>query len=74
MDAATLRRIEADRPWLVAQALLTGATPEQVLGVLGWELDELRYAIGRWVPKLRKQGQLTDRQSAALLATISGSR
>lgn len=72
MDAATLRRIEANRPWLVAQALLTGAPPEQVLDVLGWELDELRFAIGRWAPKLRKQGQLTDGQSAALLATVSG--
>jgi hypothetical protein len=35
MGATALRRIEADRPWLVTQALLTGATPEQVLRVLG---------------------------------------
>jgi hypothetical protein len=74
MGAATLRRIEADRPRLVAQALLTGATLEQVVEVLGWEPDELRFAIGRWVPKLLKQGHLTQEQGAALLATVSGSR
>jgi hypothetical protein len=74
MGVAAVRRFEADRPWLVAQALLTGATPQQVVDVLGWELDELRFAIGRWVPRLRKQGQLTEGQGAALLATVSGGR
>jgi hypothetical protein len=49
-----LRRIEAQRPWLVAQVLLTGATPQQVVSVLGWELDELRFAIGRWASTLCK--------------------
>jgi hypothetical protein len=68
--AAALRRFEADRPWLVAQALLTGATPEQVVAVLGWELADLRFAIGRWEANLRKRGQLADWQGAALLAVV----
>jgi len=72
MGAAALRRFAAQRPWLVAQTRLTGATPRQVVAVLGWEPDELRFAIGGWVPELRKQGQLTDGQGAALLARVSG--
>jgi hypothetical protein len=63
-------RFEADRPWLVAQALLTGAIPEQVVAVLGWELSDLRFAIGRWEANLRKQGQLADWQGEALLAVV----
>jgi len=69
-QAAAVRRFETDRPWLVAQALLTEASPRQVVEVLGWEPDDLRFAIGRWVPNLRKQGQRTDGQGAALLATV----
>jgi len=74
VDAETLRRIEGQRPWLVARALLTGATPQQVVAVLGWELDELRFAIGRWASTLRDQGQLTQEQAAALQARVHGSR
>ena len=74
VDAQTLRRIDAQRPWLVARALLTGATPQQVLAALGWELDELRFAIGRWAPTLRDQGQLTQEQAAAVQARVHGSR
>ena len=74
VDAETLRRIEAQRPWLVAQALLTGATPQQVVAVLGWELTELRFAIGRWAPSLRDQGQLTEVQAAAVQARVHGGR
>jgi len=70
MGAAAVRQFEADRPGLVAQALLTGATPEQVVEVLGWELAELRFAIGRWEANLRKQGQLADWQGEALLAVV----
>jgi len=69
-----VRRVEANRPFVVAQALLTGATPGQVVEVLGWELDELRFAIGRWVPNLHKQGQLTEGQGAALLTTVHENR
>jgi hypothetical protein len=72
VDAAALRRVEARRPWLVVQALLNGTPPRQVVAVLGWELDELRFAVRRWVPNLRNQGQLTEGQGAALLATVHG--
>jgi len=72
VDAAALRRVEARRPWLVVQALLNGATLRQVAAVLGWDLDELRFAVRRWVPNLRNQGQLTEEQGAALLATVHG--
>jgi hypothetical protein len=68
--AAAVRRFEAERPGLVVQALLTGVTPEQVVEVLGWELSDLRFAIGRWEANLRKQGQLADWQGAALLAVV----
>jgi len=44
--AAAVRRFEADRPWLVVQALLGGASPERVLETLEWEFTELRFAIG----------------------------
>lgn len=74
MGAATVRRFEADRPWLVAQALLGGASPEQVLETLGWEFTELRFAIGRWVTRLLAQGRITDGQGAALLALVHGDR
>jgi hypothetical protein len=74
MGAATIRRFEADRPSLVAQALLTGATPEQVIGALGWDLADLRFAIGRWEANLRRQGQLTDGQGADLFAIVYGDR
>jgi hypothetical protein len=57
--AAAVRRFEAERPWLVAQALLTGASPQQVVEVLGWELADLRFAIRRWASTLRGQSQLT---------------
>jgi hypothetical protein len=74
MSAAAVRRFEADRPSLVAQALLIGATPEQVIDVLGWDLADLRFAIGRWEAKLRRHGQLTDEQGADLLAIVYGNR
>jgi len=68
--AAAVRRFELERPWLVAQALLAGATPEQVVEALGWDLADLRFAIRRWVSTLRRQGRLTEGQGAALLATV----
>jgi hypothetical protein len=74
MGAAAVRRFEADRPWLVAQALLGGASPEQVLETLGWEFTELRFAIGRWATKLREQGRITDGQRANLLAIVHRNR
>jgi hypothetical protein len=74
MGAAAVRRFEAERPWLVAQALLTGATPRQVVAVLGWELSDLRFTIRRWASQLRGQGRLTEEQDAVLLAMVSGGR
>jgi hypothetical protein len=43
-----------------------------MVAALGWDLDELRYAVRRWVPNLRNQGQLTEGQGAALLAVSFG--
>jgi len=68
--ADLIARIMADRPALVATALLDGATLTQVAAALGWELDELRMAIGRWASKLRRAGQLTESECTALLATV----
>jgi len=65
-----LKQIAADRPALVAAALLGGATVGQIMAVLGWSLADLRMAVGRWAPELRKAGQLTEDQCAALLAIV----
>jgi len=73
-NAALVRRVEAERPWLVAQALLTGATPEQVVETLGWELSDLQFAFRRWVIKLREQNRISDGQNEALLVTVYGGR
>ena len=66
--ARLIAQIMADRPALVAAALLDGATVAQIAAVLGWEFAELRMAVRRWAPQLRKAGQLTEDQCAALLA------
>jgi hypothetical protein len=63
-------QILADRPALVATALLGGATAVEITAVLGWELDELRLAIGRWAPQLARAGQLTEGQCTALQAVV----
>jgi len=70
MGVAAVRRFEADRPWLVAQALLTGATREQVVEVLGWELADLRFTVGRWVSKLWEQGRLNEDRARSLAASF----
>jgi hypothetical protein len=70
-DTKLLARIMADRPALLATALLNGATAAQAAAVLGRELDELRMAAGRWAPKLRKAGQLTEGECATVLAIVS---
>jgi hypothetical protein len=69
-DAALLEQIMANRPALVAAALLGGTTAVEVTAVLGWELAELRMAVGRWAPRLRKAGQLTEGQCTALQAVM----
>lgn len=56
---ALLRRIVADRPALVADALLGGATPEQVAQAVGLDLIELRAAVSRWATRQRQDGLLT---------------
>jgi len=61
-------QIMADRPALVVAALLGGATVAQIAAVLGWELDELRMAVGRWAAQLARAGQLTKDQATTLRA------
>lgn len=68
--AETLSRIVADRPVLVATALLEGVPPTEVAAVLGWELTDLRMAVERWAPRLRSVHQLTESQRAALLEIV----
>ena len=65
-------QILADRPALVATALLGGSTIDEIAAVLGWELSELRMAVGRWASQLRKAGQLTESQCIALQAVVAG--
>ena len=65
--ADRLSRIVADRPILVATALLDGVLPTEVAAVLGWDLTDLRMAVERWAPRLWRARQLTEHQRAALL-------
>jgi hypothetical protein len=67
-----MRQIVADRPYLVAEALLGGATPEQVAEAVGLDLTDLRAAVGRWATRLRQEGRLTDDTYTALLNVVFG--
>lgn len=69
---ATWRRIVADRPTLVAKALLGGATPEQVAEAVGLELAELRAAVSRWATRQRQDSQLTPQAYTDLLNIVFG--
>lgn len=69
---AVLRRIIADRPLLVAEALLGGATPEQVAEAVGLDLIELRAAVSRWATRQRQDGQLTPQAYSDLLNVVFG--
>ncbi|HET8643500.1 MAG TPA: hypothetical protein VFM37_16310 [Pseudonocardiaceae bacterium] len=69
---AVLRRIVADRPGLVAEALLGGATPEQVAEALGLDLIELRAVVSRWATRARHDGQLTPQAYTDLLNVVFG--
>ena len=67
-----LRRIVADRPMLVSEALLGGASPEQVAEACGLELNELRATVGRWATRMRQAGQLTGQGYEDLLNIVFG--
>ena len=69
-DARLQEQSVANRPALVVAALLGGATVSKIAAVLGWELAELRMAVGRWAPQLRKAGRLTEDQCSILLAIV----
>jgi hypothetical protein len=70
---AVLRRIVADRPRLVADALLGGASPEQVAAAVGLDdLIEFRTAVGRWASRQLNDGVLTGEQYTALLNIVFG--
>jgi len=69
-DARLQEQIVTNRPALVVAALLGGATVSKIAAVLGWELTELRMAVGRWAPQLRKAGRLTEDQCSTLLAIV----
>lgn len=69
---AILRRVAADRPVLVAEALLGGATPEQVAEATGMDLIDLRAAVGRWATRLKQEGRLTDQAYTDLVNTVFG--
>ena len=67
-----LRRIVADRPTLVAEALLGGATPEQVAGAMELDLVELRAAVSRWATRQLRDGQLTHQAYTDLVNIVFG--
>jgi|SRR5215216_2028895 len=69
---AVLRRVTADRPVLVAEALLDGVMPQQVAEATGLDLDELRAAVGRWATRLKQEGRLTDPAYTNLVNAVFG--
>lgn len=56
---AAMRRVVADRPVLVAEALIAGVMPQQVAEAVGLGMDELRATVSRWATRLRQEGRLT---------------
>jgi hypothetical protein len=72
--AALMERIAADRPRLVIDALLGGATPREVTAALGWDVEDLQVAMNRWAPQLRRAGQLTEQAYAAVTIAIWAAR
>jgi hypothetical protein len=69
-DAALAKRIAVDRPRLIIDALLGGATPQEIIAVLGWDLVDLEVAVNRWAPRLRGEGRLTGPACAAVLTMV----
>jgi hypothetical protein len=68
--AALAERIAADRPRLIIDALLGGATPQEITAALGWDLVDLETAMNRWAPRLRDGGRLTGSACAAVLTIV----
>jgi len=72
--AALMERIAADRPQLIIDALLGGATPREITAALGWEVEDLRVAMNISAPKLRRAGQLTEQAYDAVTIAVWGAR
>jgi hypothetical protein len=72
--AALMERIAADRPRLIIDALLGGATPREITAALGWDVEDLRVAMNRWAPKLRRAGQLTEQAYDAVTIAVWAAR
>jgi hypothetical protein len=67
-----LHKIAAERPVLVAQALLAGQRPQDVADALGWDVIELRTEVGRWATLLLAEGRLSDANYTDLMCTVFG--
>jgi hypothetical protein len=68
--AALMERIAADRPRLIIDALLGGVTPREVTAALGWDVEDLRVAMNKWAPQLRRAGQLSEQAYAAVTMAV----
>lgn len=73
-DAALAEQIAADRPRLIIDALLGGATPKEITAALGWDLMDLQVAMNKWAPKLRRDGQLTEQAYTTVTIAVSAAR
>jgi hypothetical protein len=65
------QQVQATRRHGVIDALLGGATPEEITGALGWTLTDLAVAVNRWAPKLRDEGHITRQACTSLLARFA---
>lgn len=70
---ALAQRIAAERPPLVVDALLGGASPQEITAVLGWDVEDLRVAINKWAPRLHRAGKLTEQGFIDLMNVVFGS-
>ena len=72
--AALAERIAAERPRLIIDALLGGATPKEITAALGWDLVDLQVTLNKWAPELRRDGHLTGQAYTAVATSVWAAR
>jgi len=71
-DTATMLDMLTRRWPLVAEALLDGATPDQVAEATGLQLSDLRIGLTRWASIAVDTGQIEPAANVALMNVVFG--